>query len=192
MKVKAFKVMPGVTHDGTDSSNIHKDASDAEDGDMALAAQRVDDVPNQPVRLNAHEINNKEFRDKFAFSLDGERHDPGHGFTVEVHQGLARLVCNENCKYRESRFINPARPKGPPPPTLTPRPSTAPGADDAADAVQNLSILRGPQRSDPVLDVDAVDLFPPAGDDAADGGAADGAGETANAGGKNRELCVMS
>jgi len=166
--------------------------SDAEDGDPALEAQRVDDLANQPVRLNAHKINSREFRDTFTFSLDGERHDPGHGFTVEVHQGLARLVCNENCKFRETRLINPARPKGPPPPTLTPRPSTAAGADGTAGAVQNLSILRGPQRPDRGPDVGPIDLFPPAADEATHGGAADGAGETANAGGKNRELCVMS
>ena len=191
MKVKAFKVMPGVTHNGTDPSNIHRDASDAENGDVALSAQRAADLANQPVRLTTHEINRKGFRDTFTFSLDGERHDPGHGFTVEVHEGLARLVCNETCKYRETRLINPARPKGPLPPTLTPRPSAAAGRA-AAGEVQNLSILRGPQRPDPAADVDPIDPLPLAVDDDEGGVATDDAAEAANPGGKSRELCVMS
>jgi hypothetical protein len=78
MKVKAFKIIPGVDYQGPDS--------------QATANQDNSDEQHVPP---AHiDRNTRRFMDRFVFSVDGERYNPGTGILCEVHQGLALFVCD--------------------------------------------------------------------------------------------------
>jgi hypothetical protein len=106
MKVKSFKVLPGVAFNGDDKSHCGLEVDD--------------DDPTQPTKLSDAAVTDKDFKELYTFSLDGEKYDPGHGWQFEVHEGLARFVCSENGKYLKSYLYRPL-----PRPTITPQPPTA-------------------------------------------------------------------
>jgi hypothetical protein len=97
-----------------------------------------------------------DFRKQYTFSLDGEKYDPGHGWHFEVHQGLARFVCDENGRYRPSRLYTPPKPVPQPPTATVPtRPKTSAGTDSrlasnprprpaSATTNQTVDLLGGP------------------------------------------------
>jgi hypothetical protein len=119
MKVRSFKVQPGILFDGDDTRHLGIGP------DLTLEETNA----NQPIQLPDAKVNTDEFQKKYTFSLDGERYDPGPGWQFEVHQGLARFICAENGRYRPSRLYTPPPTTAPRPPaaTLPPRPNTSAG-----------------------------------------------------------------
>ena len=167
MKVKSFKVLPGVEFEGDDVTHLHN---------SAIVQTNANNVPQHL----GDEANRKSFKHKYTFSLDGERYDPGHGWVFEVHEGLVRFVCDDRMRYRRSDLaerggkplnkrqaqvqvnpvpeqVRPGTSAGAPTAAaradtaaavadLPPRPASAPGR---APTVGSLAILRGPTEPPP-------------------------------------------
>jgi hypothetical protein len=129
MKVKSFKVLPGVAFNGDDKTHI------------GLEADLDDDDPAKPTKLSDAAVKDEDFKKLYTFSLDGEQYDPGHGWQFEVHQGLARFVCGEDGKYRKSFLYKPL-----PHQTIAPQPprATVPNRPHtSAAAVSGLAAIAG-------------------------------------------------
>jgi hypothetical protein len=129
MKVKSFKLLPGVKHQGDDHETLHNDsqieaanpaapgpsdppaATTSTDPTTAATGDEVTQLeplpgPVRPPRRPDTE--SRKFKDKFVLSLDGERYDPGHGIVCEVHQGLATFIADSKLrKYQPSTLIKP-------------------------------------------------------------------------------------
>ena len=96
MKVKAFKIIPHQTYTGPDHKMLQTNGnySDSESTKAKL------ELPTAPKPAN---VGSKSFRDKYVFSIDGERCDPGHGLVCEVHQGLVAFIADSHIsKYQPS------------------------------------------------------------------------------------------
>src|SRR5271170_697157 len=133
MKVKSFKLIPGVKHQGDDTTVLQPQPAPAvtaaPQSDSQSAAAPTDVIapasdpqssgaePNPaaardnttiPVRIENPQ--NPRFIKKNIVSVDGERLEPGHGIVCEVHQGLLNVICDSKLeKYRPSAFIPPPR-----------------------------------------------------------------------------------
>ena len=95
MKVKAFKLLPGIDFNGADIDALHIDANPAPADGGAAYNKRTD-------------TNSEKFRKDFVLSVDGERLDPGHGVICEVHQGLAKFIADSKLqKYRPTSLLRP-------------------------------------------------------------------------------------
>ena len=117
MKVKSFKLLPGVKHQGADNETLHNDAAverlepTTDNTDLighsasadapAPAPTSVDTPPIRPARRA--DVDTCKFKNEFVLSVDGERYNPGHGIICEVHQGLAHFIADSKLqKYRPS------------------------------------------------------------------------------------------
>ena len=119
MKVKSFKLLPGVKHQGVDNETLHNDAP---------SEQQTEDEPTKdqpgpsaqpttlapipaPVRpAKRSDVDSRKFKDKFVLSVDGERYNPGHGIICEVHQGLANFISDSKLqKYQPSVLLRPQK-----------------------------------------------------------------------------------
>jgi hypothetical protein len=130
MKVKSFKLIPGVKHQGDDHETLHKDSQVEASNPavpepsipLAFAATSTDSAaaatedglaqlpplpgPVRPTRRTDTE--SRKFKDKFVLSVDGERYNPGHGIVCEVHQGLATFLADSKLrKYQPSTLLKP-------------------------------------------------------------------------------------
>jgi hypothetical protein len=128
MKVKSFKFLPGVQHQGDDHGDLQQNvpANNTNQGNATTggnpapapntanaantASGNPPSAPAAQIRLpqRRNDVDTKKFKDKFVLSIDGERVDPGHGIVVEVHAGLATfIVDSERKKYRPSMLCLP-------------------------------------------------------------------------------------
>jgi hypothetical protein len=112
MKVKSFKLLPGVKHQGADNETLHNDAP----SEQQTEEEPTKDQPGPsaepttlapipaPVRpAKRADVDSRKFKDKFVLSVDGERYNPGHGIICEVHQGLANFIADSKLqKYQPS------------------------------------------------------------------------------------------
>lgn len=122
MKVKSFKLLPGVKHHGDDHETLHKDSqieapipaipAVLEPSNSPTVDVTGDEVAELaplpgPVRPSRRtDTESRKFKDKFVLSVDGERYDPGHGIVCEVHQGLANFLADSKLrKYQPSTLL---------------------------------------------------------------------------------------
>ena len=136
MKVKSFKLLPGVKHKGVDHETLHNDAplerpqpeaptksttdetspeptnpeiaetSPAETKPAAIETTPLPAVP-APVRPPRRaDVDSRKFKDKFVLSVDGERYNPGHGIVVEVHQGLSRFLSDSSLRKYQPSMLH--------------------------------------------------------------------------------------
>src|SRR5215471_1436969 len=116
MKVKSFKLLPGVKHQGADNETLHNDApseqkqaenKQTEDqADPSAEPTTLEPIP-APIRpAKRADVDSRKFKDKFVLSVDGERYNPGHGIICEVHQGLANFIADSKLqKYQPSVLL---------------------------------------------------------------------------------------
>jgi hypothetical protein len=134
MKVKAFKLLPGVYHEGPDWHMCHRDVPELFQKvgkprfwNPSEVDELVKDARTRASRVKAKERGKgkgvkafdadyfptlygnsgfQEFRDKFVISIDGERFDPGFGIICEVHQGLATFIADSKVqRYQPSGLL---------------------------------------------------------------------------------------
>jgi hypothetical protein len=134
MKVKAFKLLPGVYHEGPDWHMCHRDVPELVQKVLRPRSWNPSEVNDliKEARLRENRVKEKErgkgkgvkvydadyyptlygnavfkeFRDKFVISVDGERFNPGHGIICEVHQGLATFIADSKVqKYQPSSLL---------------------------------------------------------------------------------------
>lgn len=119
MKVKSFKLLPGVKHQGVDHETLHNDAPSepqqqaenkpTEDQPGPSAEPTTLEPVPAPIRpAKRPDVDSRKFKDKFVLSVDGERYNPGHGIICEVHQGLANFIADSKLqKYQPSVLFKP-------------------------------------------------------------------------------------
>ena len=117
MKVKSFKLLPGVKHQGVDHETLHNDApSEPQQQTVDEPAEDQPGASNEPNALapipapirppKRADVDSRKFKDKFVLSVDGERYNPGHGIICEVHQGLANFIADSKLqKYQPSVLL---------------------------------------------------------------------------------------
>lgn len=112
MKVKSFKLLPGVKHTGVDNSTLHNYA-ESERAVLEFSAGPTAEENRLPPRVlpgRREDVNTRKFQDKFVLSVDGERYNPGHGIVCEVHQGLARFLSDSRLqKYQPTVLHRPVK-----------------------------------------------------------------------------------
>lgn len=119
MKVKSFKLLPGVKHQGVDHETLHNDAPSEpqqqaenkpteDQPDPSAEPTTLEPIP-APIRpAKRADVDSRKFKDKFVLSIDGERYNPGHGIICEVHQGLANFIADSKLqKYQPSVLFKP-------------------------------------------------------------------------------------
>ena len=103
MKVRSFKLLPGIDYTGTDIEFLHPDADGTDSSTDGVQYTKRKDTDT------------KKFRNEFVLSVDGERLDPGHGITCEVHQGLVKFIADYKLgKYQPTALLKPSDPTPPP------------------------------------------------------------------------------
>jgi hypothetical protein len=115
MKVKSFKLLPGVKHQGVDNEALHSNAplehldpAGSTDGPIADETSPRSPIPNPVYPSRRPDVNSRKFQDKFVLSVDGERYNPGHGIICEVHQGLATFLCDSSTmKFQPTSLLDP-------------------------------------------------------------------------------------
>src|SRR5271154_2762743 len=101
MKVKSFKLIPGVLYNGADETDLHRavpkhlpppspdPGAEAEPTENSTTKDpptvEQENKPIGPPKLK--DTDSDSYQDKYLFSVDGERLNPGHGIICEVHQG---------------------------------------------------------------------------------------------------------
>ena len=120
MKVKSFKLLPGVKHQGVDNETLHNDAPSEQQTEEEPTTEDQPGPSTEPTTLapipapirpaKRADVDSRKFKDKFVLSVDGERYNPGHGIICEVHQGLANFIADSKLqKYQPSVLLKPKR-----------------------------------------------------------------------------------
>ena len=120
MKVKSFKLLPGVKHQGVDNETLHNDAPSEQQTEDEPTTEDQPGPSVEPTTLapipapirptKRADVDSRKFKDKFVLSVDGERYNPGHGIVCEVHQGLANFIADSKLqKYQPSVLLKPQK-----------------------------------------------------------------------------------
>lgn len=98
MKVRSFKLLPGIDYTGPDKEFLYRGSDATTDGST-----------NGTAYPKRKDTDTKKFKKDFVLSVDGERLDPGHGVICEVHQGLVKFIADSKLeKYQPTTLLKPS------------------------------------------------------------------------------------